>query len=386
MTRVAVIWANYGPYHMARAQALSKLKGVDPVFIELAVHDELRAWEVDKGSVSLITLMDAPYDRCSAKELGHKVADTLESIRPDAVVTCGYDTAPMRAAARWARANGRASILMFATTEWDRKRPWWRELGKRWLIRRYYDSGFVGGRRHRQYLTKLGMPDQHVWERYNVVDNDYFARKAKEARLNGQEQRDRLGLQERYFLYVGRFSPEKNPKGLLEAYRSYYSAHSGGWGLVLVGDGPQFGELRRFARAVGLDHIQWPGFKQIDELPSYYALGSGFVLPSASESWGLVVNEAMACGLPVLVSERCGCAADLVQEGRNGYTFDPHNVDELAERMSMLASLGQAERDTLARRSEEIIAGFTPEVWANNLADCITRTVARRSRKKDAPA
>ena len=80
-----------------------------------------------------------------------------------------------------------------------------------------------------------------------------------------------------------------------------------------------------------------PGFKQYDELPIYYGLAGAFIHASTTEQWGLVVNEAMAAGLPVIVSERCGCAPDLVENGRNGFTFDPYDVDALTHLMLKMA-------------------------------------------------
>jgi glycosyltransferase involved in cell wall biosynthesis len=101
-------------------------------------------------------------------------------------------------------------------------------------------------------------------------------------------------------------------------------------------------------------------------LPAYYALAGAFVLASTSETWGLVVNEAMACGLPVLVSKRCGCAQDLVADGRNGFTFDPLDVQALTRLMLRMASPG-LDLAAMSRASREIIARWTPSLWANNL-------------------
>ena len=106
-----------------------------------------------------------------------------------------------------------------------------------------------------------------------------------------------------------------------------------------------------------------PGFKQYGELPLYYANAGAFVHASTTEQWGLVVNEAMASGLPVLVSERCGCAPDLVETGRNGYTFDPHDVDALARLMLDMAS-DACDRAAMGRASREIVARWSPATFA----------------------
>jgi glycosyltransferase involved in cell wall biosynthesis len=221
------------------------------------------------------------------------------------------------------------------------------------------------------------MPQDRIWERYDVIDNDYFIGRSRDILDKVAGHRKRFALPERYFVSVGRFSEEKNLTRLLQAYRRYRDAEPDGWDLVIVGDGPQREELLGVARSLNLDDVIWPGFVQINELPIYYALSDGFVLPSVSEPWGLVVNEAMACGLPVLVSDRCGSAPDLVVEGKNGYTFDPYSVDAIADRMLRLASLDEARRAAMRRVSSEIIADYSLEAWAENMADCLRQTVAR---------
>jgi glycosyltransferase involved in cell wall biosynthesis len=111
---------------------------------------------------------------------------------------------------------------------------------------------------------------------------------------------------------------------------------------VLLGDGPLRSSILNLRYSLGLEAcVHLPGFKQYPVLPAYYGLAGAFVHASTKEPWGLVVNEAMASGLPVLVSNRCGCARDLVQEGVNGFTFDPYNIEEMANAMMQVWSREQ---------------------------------------------
>jgi len=381
--KVAVFFGigNYGPLHLARADALSKVPDIDVHLIELAptIQTYQKSWETarDKLGFPLTTLVDTPYGQTSLVKLLKRLTEILEELDPDSVAVASYSPLPMLAAARWARTHGAASIIMFPSTESDHQRVWWKERIKRWLVRRYYDAGIVGGKTSRSYLLRLGMPQDRIWERYDVIDNDYFIGRSRDILDKVAGHRKRFALPERYFVSVGRFSEEKNLTRLLQAYRRYRDAEPDGWDLVIVGDGPQREELLGVARSLNLDDVIWPGFVQINELPIYYALSDGFVLPSVSEPWGLVVNEAMACGLPVLVSDRCGSAPDLVVEGKNGYTFDPYSVDAIADRMLRLASLDEARRAAMRRVSSEIIADYSLEAWAENMADCLRQTVAR---------
>ncbi len=131
--------------------------------------------------------------------------------------------------------------------------------------------------------------------------------------------------------------------GFLRAYSVYRRLTNNNeghapWRLVVLGDGPERGILENLVHSQGIQGVSFPGFVQIDKLPIYYGLASVFVHPSHKDTWGLVVNEAMAAGLPVLVSSRCGCAQDLVCEGENGFTFASHDVRALADLMIRVSS------------------------------------------------
>jgi 1,2-diacylglycerol 3-alpha-glucosyltransferase len=125
------------------------------------------------------------------------------------------------------------------------------------------------------------------------------------------------------------------------------------------------------------DFVHLPGFQQYPDLPAYYGLAGAFIHASTTEQWGLVVNEAMACGLPVLVSNRCGCAPDLVQEGKNGYTFDPTNVAQLASLLLKLSNFQLLELSNLSSTSQRIIGDWGPERFATGLLQAAEKAKTR---------
>jgi glycosyltransferase involved in cell wall biosynthesis len=265
-------------------------------------------------------------------------------------------------------------------------------------------SALAGGIPHKDYLVQLGMPAERVFLGYDAVDNRYFEDKAAGVRSQSSLVRDQFGLPSSpFFLASARFVEMKNLPRLLEAYARYRQLASNSsignqksksstpspfyplpsiapWNLVLLGDGPLRSTLHSSLSTLNLhEHVQMPGFKQYSDLPAYYGIASAFVHASTKEPWGLVVNEAMASGLPMLVSNRCGCAADLVQEGVNGFTFDPYNVEQLAQLMLKLSTLNSAlhsPRSTLrapsslaqmGNASREIIANWGPDRFAAGL-------------------
>jgi len=217
-----------------------------------------------------------------------------------------------------------------------------------------FQAGLVGDNPHRKYLATLGVPPESAFLGYDAVDNHYFAERTKDART----RRSSYGLPQRYFLASARFVENKNLNRLLKAYHRYrqLANNEAAWDLVLLGDGPLRDSLCSLRSTLGLEpHVLMPGFKQYHDLPVYYGLANAFVHASTTEPWGLVVNEAMAASLPVLVSNRCGCAYDLVQEGRNGFSFDAYDVELLARLMYRLSLMPKHQLDQLGTNSSEAI-------------------------------
>jgi 1,2-diacylglycerol 3-alpha-glucosyltransferase len=376
--RVALLVANYGNYHLARARALTHIGDIEPSFIELAAGVKRSPWWTGEREFDrrIIRLSDSSYEEAPMRQLSRQVLAVLSQLEPAVVVIAGYSDPPMRSAARWARRNSRGVVLMGETTEWDLRRHWWKEFLKRAWIRRYVDAAVVGGQPHRSYIVKLGIDPKRVWDRYDVVDNEYFSSHADALRAAGSKARIEAGLPEDYFLFVGRFAPEKGLQTLLRAYRRYRQQDVRPWSLVLVGDGPLRAALMKVEREEGIEGVVWAGPKLGEELPRFYGFAGCFILPSILEPWGLVVNEAMASGLPVIVSNRCGSAADLVVPGVNGFVFDAADVDQLGALMSQMAAKSREQRHAMGMASRKIIASWSPERWAAQVA-CAVRVAAR---------
>jgi glycosyltransferase involved in cell wall biosynthesis len=206
------------------------------------------------------------------------------------------------------------------------------------------------------------------------------------------EIRKRYGLPENYFLASARFIEKKNLLALIQAYAEYRhragvrrqeSVVNGGnmpWDLVLLGDGPLREPLSSQLSTLNLhNHVHLPGFKQYDELPVYYALAKAFVHASTTEQWGLVVNESVASGLPVIVSNRCGCVPELVQG--NGFTFDPLNEHELASRLFEMASLSDSKRASFEAMSRKIATRFGPDRFGEGLEQAARMAIALSPKK-----
>jgi glycosyltransferase involved in cell wall biosynthesis len=378
---MAVLYDRLGPYHHARMSALSRK--VDLTAVEFSAFDETYTWDLikDSGAYHRVTLFsDKPVGMYPSATVAARVKGVLAELHPHVVVIPGWDAPAALIALQWCLENGIPSVLLSDSQENDRKRVWWKEWVKGRVVR-LHTAGFVGGARHVAYLTALGMPEARIRSGCDVVDNGYFAAGAEETRKD-EFRRQRLGLPRAYFLASSRFIEEKNLPLLFNAYADY-CRQSGdlAWGLVLIGNGPMKSQLLELRKKLGLENrVTMPGFKQYSELPSYYGLAGAFVLTSTSETWGLVINEAMACGLPVLVSSACGCVPDLVRHGHNGFVFNPFEQEELTRCMSYVAGL-ECDRTAMGAASRAIISTLSPESYADNLYNVAAMALtAARSR------
>ena len=381
MESIAVIYGNFGPYHLARIAAFARLVP-EVVGIEIAGQGNLHPWLPAKEKIPfrLVTLFNSPFEMVPTWAKVKAVHSFLNKEKPKVVVLAGYSQQVMRSAAAWGKKNGTISILLCVSWEKDKPRYWIKDKIKARIIKRLYHAAFVAGERSSAYIRSLGMVDDIIWKGGNVVDNAYFERNANMIRAKKDEFSTKLRLPQQYFLYVGRFSPEKNLPRLLQAYYKYRKK-GGKWDLVLVGSGPQEQELKSLVQKEAIKGLFWTGFKQYDELPAYYSLASCFVLPSLSEPWGLVVNEAMACGLPILVSRHCGCLPELCHRGINGFDFDPLDIEGLAELMIRMSS-EEIDLKSFSIASQRIVSLYTPEIWAWSLYDCVKTMLRRKNFKR----
>ncbi len=372
-----LFWRNIGPYHLARAAAAQRWlarRDERVVLVELAGREKTRDWRVLDGGDRLEWHTLGPdVDLGHGRAKPHFVQETkalLNQLRPQTVAVAGYNRPEMLCAMKWARRHG-ATVILMSETKWDdRSRPWWKRIvTSRWL--RLVDAVLVSGAASGEYLVALGVPRQKVFRQYGVVDNALFA---SPRRAPFPKQGDRkLDLPGEYFVACSRLiENRKNLKRLMLAYEAYRSTtKTKPWSLVVCGDGEDRVSLEALVRERGIEGVSMPGFLQVHDLAVCYAGAQCFVHAATNEAWGLVVNEAMAAGLPVLVSRRCGCAYDLVRDGLNGYTFDPNDQTELTRLMCRMSEMDAESRTAMGDASRRIVADWGPDRFAEGLVQAI---------------
>src|SRR6266487_6022229 len=380
---IAVVFHHIGPYHHARLNAAADRRSVTGFEWSAKAGDAWGAADFP-ARYRKVSLFSEATDQYPAKaQLQRAFWSALEQANPDVVAVNGWNDFGSLAAANCCVRRGIPMVVMSESARQDEPRTWWKEMIKRRVVG-VYSAALVGGQRHVEYLVELGMPRDSIFTGYDVVDNAYFRRRAEEVRSQKSDVRKQYRLSENYFLASARFIEKKNLPTLIRAYAAYRqkSEASGNppWDVVLLGDGPLREALKSQLSTLNLHrHVRLTGFKQYDELPVYYALAKAFVHASTTEQWGLVVNEAIASGLPVIVSNRCGCVPELVQD--NGFTFDPMSQHELASRLFEMASLSDEERERLGDASRRIATNLAPNRFGEGLKGAATMAIDLPRRK-----
>jgi glycosyltransferase involved in cell wall biosynthesis len=266
-----------------------------------------------------------------------KIGAAIEGTRPDAVVLSGWHSASLVRALFACRRRGIPAIYRGDTNLGGRGRSLSWRLRTRFLLSRF-DRYLSVGVRAREYLQHFGVADTLIHDSPHAVDNEFFAQRARPFRdpKARAEARAVLEIPEHTFvvLFVGKLEAKKRLEDLLRALTEVGPPTI----LVAVGSGPLESSSRKLASDLGVD-VRWCGFLNQTELGRAHGSSDCLVLPSGwGETWGLVVNEAMAAGLPCVVSDRVGCGPDLVIRGRTGEIFPYGDHQELAAAIERVRS------------------------------------------------
>ena len=382
---LAIHFARLGPYHFARFRSACEVLaplGWRVVALETAGSDATYEWERESGvgeQWERVTVFpDGVFERIPAGEMKRGIVMELDRLRPDAVAIAGWGTVDARACLDWCKRNDTKAIAMSETRAADGRRVWWKEWVKSRIVRSF-DAALCGGESHKRYLVRLGMPEERIALGYNVVDNDFFKSRTADCGtwIDGP-----------YFLASNRFVERKNLGRLVEGYKIFQDSalqiqveKMGLWPLVLLGDGELRDELEAQCVELGLEVAEpenlkltsyklktprgggcvvFPGFRQIGELRAFYAGAGAFVHPALEEPWGLVINEAMASGLPVLSSRNVGAAEELVVDGKTGLLFDPRDVNSIAESLFKMFSMSEPARRKMGVEAREMLERKAP--------------------------
>jgi glycosyltransferase involved in cell wall biosynthesis len=372
--RLVVITEIIAPYRIPVFNVLAAYDDIDLHVIFLSETDpSLRQWLVYKDEIRFsYEVLPAFRQRLGKYNLliNRGLDAALRHTRPESILCGGYNYLASWQALRWAGKHRVPFLLWLESTAADqRRRTAVVEVLKRRFLARC-QAFVVSGKASKAYLRQFALPDASIFQAPNAIDNAFFIEHAEQARAGRDVIRAKLSLPDRYFLYVGRLVPAKGVFELLDAYAKLDPALRSVVGLVLVGDGPARSDLMERAAHIRPGLIQCSGFVQKDGIAAYYALADALVFPTHSDTWGFVVNEAMACALPVIVTEVAGCVADLVEDGWNGKVAPVNDPAKLASAMEYLAVRDELRAD-MGTRSAQRIVSYSPEACAAGIAEAV---------------
>jgi glycosyltransferase involved in cell wall biosynthesis len=312
------------------------------------------------------------YEQAPKAQTVRSVWRALNRIRPRVVIIGGYYDVAAWTGWLWAGFNRKGRILWAESNVFDHQRSSWKETLKRWFVSKC-DCAHVYGASNREYLERLGMPPEKIYIKRAVANTALFL---SDPPVQSQKP-DHITL-----IYCGRFSPEKNLPMLLRAFAGVeQNKENPRLTLKLVGYGPLENSLRQLADALGIAKaVDFVGKAHQTELPQIFRTADAMVLPSICEPWGLVVNEAMLSGLPVAVSDKCGCAADLVRPG-TGWSFSPYDEAGLTRLLSRIAATPREDLEKMGRAARLLAAEYSPENCAAIVMKTVAELLERRSQQ-----
>ncbi len=393
-TKIAVINSHPIQYFAPLYAYLSASSDIDVTALYLSDYSirgapDLGFGQVVKWDVDLL----AGYDHRFVKHASKRAASsgffsivapdlwtTIRSGGFDALWLHGHNLAAYHVALAAAKSVG-SPVLMRGETHLGLATTPWKARLRRPLLGTFYKScdGFLAiGSANRAYYLAMGVPAEKISLMPYTVDNDRFTSISGMTPDERSEARAKLGISgdRPAVLYASKFMRRKHPDDVIRAAQRL-AGEGLAFDLVMVGSGEMEGELRSLVAAGGPVGTVFPGFVNQQDLPRVLGACDVFVLPSEDEPWGLIVNEAMCAGLPIVVANEVGCVPDLLREGENGHSFAARDIDGLASALRPIIADGDKRR-AMSHRSREIIGGWSYQQCLEGLREQLAAIGRRR--------
>lgn len=343
----------------------------------LSLNAGNRQWKLDLNKIKF------PYKILPHKVINLKMEDCLYFIfnptilmdlwreKPDIIIGCGWVHPANYLALIYSKFMKKPFILFSESTVYEKS---WRRVFGLPLVKfmvKLADAYLTPGINAKEYLESLGAKKNKVFVVSNAVDNKFFYNKS---RLSVQQKlriKRKFKISgERVILYVGRLERVKGIEYLLDAYKNLEPEVKDAV-LVITGDGPLKKRLRQRCKKEKIKRVIFVGNLERSQMPKVYGVADLIVLPSWSEVWGLVINEAMSCGLPVISTENVGSSRDLIKNGINGYLIKARDSQALYQAIKKVLSNSKVRK--MGDNSRRIISGFTYKKMADGFIKVINR-------------
>jgi glycosyltransferase involved in cell wall biosynthesis len=294
----------------------------------------------------------------------------LFGARPDVVIMNGWDSLTSFLVHLTCRILNIKFLIYSDSTENERS---WRRFVTLPLVKLHVKSSdgyLAGGTRAKRYLEILGANPDKIAITYNTIDLGNYVKLINSYRASSGEIRRELGIQnKKVIMFYGQLIKRKGVDLLIKVYKKLQSTRDDAF-LLIVGDGQYKNYLQLLAKKIGITNFAILPNPGDVEICKYYAIADVFVLPSREEVWGVVINEAMSAGLPVIVSNIAGSSEDLVKDGVNGFQFENENESSLLEKLNLILS-DDGKLKEMGRKSFAMIQSYSPEITSKNIIDLV---------------
>jgi glycosyltransferase involved in cell wall biosynthesis len=375
--KIVAIHTDFRIYWPARLRHLSnslQKRGDSLTVIEIAGRGSAYAFAEEAGKAGMDWICLFPNERMEDLDpaTAKKAAMAkLDELNPDVVMAGAIAFTSGAAAVDWAKRNRKAVVIFDDSKKEDVKRNRLVDAIKR-VIYASVDAVFCPAEDWQATYRYWGFRKAAVFCGVDVVDNAFW-RKDIPGELPG--------LPGKYFLTAGRQVKRKNFRTVIDAFVEIKkNPEYSNLALILAGDGEERTSLEDAVPETDRPSVYFYPFQSQSSLRTLYRQAQAFILPSTSEQWGLVVNEAMASGSPVIVSRPCGCVKSLVAEGENGLVFSPENTSELAACMEKILRLSSGEWQAMRAKSLEIIARWDLDRFSQGATDAIDYALKNKRR------
>ena len=371
---VLILLHRVGPYHHARLQAAAKILPPPLLVLQTRPNSKEYPWSfsVEGAAYTLLSLSGAlePEEDPPAPALRQQLNAVIDQYQPAVVVSVGWADSAYLLLLDLAQQRNIPLVIVSDSCSQDSDRSPLKEWLKRQLLRGY-SAALVAGSRSLDYLLELGIEADVIHQPWDVVDNGLIAQLAAQAELRLSTE------EERPFLCVGRLIPEKNHAVLLKAY-AQYQLKGGARELLLVGHGPLAEFIRaECAKLPRPSSVKLIPFLELEQLATIYGQAHALVLPSRKDTWGLVVNEAMAAGLPSIVSSACGCVDDLVEHGVTGWCFTSGDAEGLLKCLDQVDIQTLSERNRMTCKARLRLTEYGLDSFAKGLKNACIDAISR---------
>jgi glycosyltransferase involved in cell wall biosynthesis len=337
---VAICFQQFAPYHVDRVAAVHSVLGgkMRVIGVEYSDKSTTYAWEkaTSEGFERVTLFPTGNWEQMSWMRRLRGLLSCLLRIKAKHVFLINYHLVDTFICATLLRLLGKCPYIMMGSKFSDKDRLVWKEIGKKWMFTPYF-GGVTSGNFHSKYLQFLGVNTATFRTGLDTLSLRRVRELAgREPGPGGEDFRDR------HFTIIARMIPEKDIPTAIRAYGRYCErCEDRGLQpreLVLCGDGPERAAIEKVAAEANVRSLRFLGFASEREVCETLATSLALILPSVSETWGLVINEAIAMGVPVFCSDVCGARDELVRCGVNGFSFAPGEVEGLANLMTMVSS------------------------------------------------